>query len=48
MVGYLLWEGYNFEDVILINERLIYNDVYILLYIEKYKIEIKDILFGFE
>lgn len=48
MVGYLPWEGYNFEDAILINERLIYNDVYTSLHIEKYKIEIKDTPFGLE
>ena len=47
-VGYLPWEGYNFEDAILINERLIYNDIYTSLHIEKYKIEVRDTPFGFE
>lgn len=46
LVGYLPWEGYNFEDAILINESLIYNDVYTSLHIEKYKIEIRETLFG--
>lgn len=46
LVGYLPWEGYNFEDAILINESLIYNDVYTSIHIEKYKIEIRETLFG--
>ena len=46
LVGYLPWEGYNFEDAILINEKLIYNDVYTSLHIEKYKIEVRNTLFG--
>ena len=45
-MGYLPWEGYNFEDAILINESLIYNDVYTSIHIEKYKIEIRETLFG--
>ncbi len=48
LVGYLPWEGYNFEDAILINEKLIYNDIYTSLHIEKYKIEIRDTPFGLE
>ena len=46
LVGYLPWEGYNFEDAILINESLIYNDVYTSIHIEKYKIEIRETIFG--
>lgn len=46
LVGYLPWEGYNFEDAILINERLIYDDVYTSLHIEKYKIDRRDTAFG--
>ena len=46
LVGYLPWEGYNFEDAILINEKLIYKDVYTSLHIEKYKIEVRNTLFG--
>lgn len=48
LVGYLPWEGYNFEDAILINERLIYDDVYTSLHIEKYKIDVRDTPFGLE
>nr|QWW93010.1 RNA polymerase beta subunit [Cyathodium smaragdinum] len=38
-VAYMPWEGYNFEDAILINERLIYNDSYTSIHIERYEIE---------
>lgn len=48
LVGYLPWEGYNFEDAILINERLIFNDIYTSLHIEKYKIDIRETPFGIE
>jgi DNA-directed RNA polymerase subunit beta len=33
------WEGYNFEDAILINERLIYEDIYTSIHIERYEIK---------
>lgn len=39
LVAYMPWEGYNFEDAILINERLVYEDVFTSLHIEKYSIE---------
>lgn len=39
LVAYMPWEGYNFEDAILINERLIYDDIYTSLHIERYDIE---------
>ena len=48
LVGYLPWEGYNFEDAILINERLIFDDIYTSLHIEKYKIDIRETPFGIE
>lgn len=48
LVGYLPWEGYNFEDAILINEKLIYDDIYTSLHIEKYKINIRETPFGRE
>ena len=34
------WEGYNFEDAILINERLVYEDIFTSIHIERYEIEI--------
>jgi len=46
LVAYMPWEGYNFEDAILINERLIYNDVYTSIHIENYKTYFGDTLIG--
>ncbi len=40
LVAYMPWQGYNFEDAILINERLIYDDVFTSIHIEKYEIDI--------
>ena len=48
LVAYMPWEGYNFEDAILISERLVYDDIYTSLHIERYEIEIRDTIFGVE
>ncbi len=48
LVAYMPWEGYNFEDAILISERLVYDDIYTSLHIERYEIEIRDTQFGVE
>ena len=40
LVGYMPWQGYNFEDAILVSERLVYEDVFTSIHIERYKIEI--------
>jgi len=40
LIGYMPWQGYNFEDAILINERLVYDDIFTSIHIERYKIEI--------
>ena len=40
LVAYMPWQGYNFEDAILINERLVYDDVFTSIHIERYEIEI--------
>jgi len=40
LVGYMPWQGYNFEDAILISERLVYDDIFTSIHIERYKIEI--------
>ena len=40
LVGYMPWQGYNFEDAILISERLIYDDIFTSIHIERYKITI--------
>jgi DNA-directed RNA polymerase subunit beta len=40
LVAYMPWQGYNFEDAILINERLVYEDIFTSIHIERYEIEI--------
>jgi DNA-directed RNA polymerase subunit beta len=40
LIGYMPWQGYNFEDAILISERLIFDDIFTSIHIERYKIEI--------
>nr|AMN09168.1 RNA polymerase beta subunit [Atractomorpha echinata] len=42
------WEGYNYEDAILISERLVYDDVYTSIHIERYEIETRETTFGME
>nr|YP_010428085.1 RNA polymerase beta subunit [Gyrinops vidalii]USN93487.1 RNA polymerase beta subunit [Gyrinops vidalii] len=39
LVAYMPWEGYNFEDAVLISERLIYEDIYTSFHIRKYEIQ---------
>lgn len=46
LVAYMPWEGYNYEDAILINERLVYDDVYTSIHIEKYEIEARQTKLG--
>ncbi|MFM7448554.1 MAG: DNA-directed RNA polymerase subunit beta [Leptolyngbyaceae cyanobacterium] len=46
LVAYMPWEGYNYEDAILISERLVYNDVYTSIHIEKYEIEARQTKLG--
>lgn len=48
LVGYLPWEGYNFEDAVLINKRLVSDDIFTSLHIERYETEIRDTQFGSE
>ena len=48
LVAYMPWQGYNFEDAILINERLIYEDIFTSIHIEKYEIEVGQTNQGFE
>ncbi|WLT39797.1 hypothetical protein NON20_10600 [Synechocystis sp. B12] len=40
------WEGYNYEDAILISERLVYDDVYTSIHIEKFEIEARQTKLG--
>jgi DNA-directed RNA polymerase subunit beta len=46
LVAYMPWEGYNYEDAILISERLISEDVYTSIHIEKYEIEARQTKLG--
>nr|UIS24076.1 RNA polymerase beta subunit [Myosurus minimus] len=39
LVAYMPWEGYNFEDAVLISERLVYKDIYTSFHIRKYEIQ---------
>lgn len=41
-VAYMPWQGYNFEDAILINERLVYEDLFTSIHIEKYDLEVHE------
>jgi DNA-directed RNA polymerase subunit beta len=46
LVSYMPWEGYNYEDAILISERLVMDDVYTSIHIEKYEIEARQTKLG--
>jgi len=46
LVVYMPWEGYNYEDAILISERLVYDDVYTSIHIEKFEIEARQTKLG--
>ncbi|MBD2152061.1 DNA-directed RNA polymerase subunit beta [Pseudanabaena sp. FACHB-1277] len=46
LVAYMPWEGYNYEDAILINERLVVDDVYTSIHVEKYEIEARQTKLG--
>ena len=48
LVAYVPWEGYNYEDAFLISERLVYNDVYTSVHIEKYELEARQTKLGSE
>ncbi len=46
LVAYMPWEGYNYEDAILISERLVFDDIYTSIHIEKYEIEARQTKLG--
>ncbi|MCL1789693.1 MAG: DNA-directed RNA polymerase subunit beta, partial [Oscillospiraceae bacterium] len=46
LVGFMTWEGYNYEDAILINEKLVYSDVFTSIHIEEYELECRDTKLG--
>nr|QIZ74062.1 beta subunit of RNA polymerase [Stigeoclonium sp. FACHB-2430] len=48
LIAYLPWEGYNYEDAILISERLVYEDLYTSIHIERYDISTEKNPYGIE
>ncbi|MDR1158308.1 MAG: DNA-directed RNA polymerase subunit beta [Oscillospiraceae bacterium] len=48
LIGFMTWEGYNYEDAILINERLVRDDVFTSIHIEEYETEARDTKLGSE
>lgn len=48
MIAYMPWEGYNFEDAILISQRLVEEDIYTSIHIEKYEVTIRETKYGVE
>lgn len=46
LIGFMTWEGYNFEDAILLSERLVQEDVYTSIHIEEYELESRDTKVG--
>ena len=46
LVGFMTWEGYNYEDAVLINEKMVRDDVYTSIHIEKHEIEARDTKLG--
>ena len=42
LVGFMTWEGYNYEDAVLLNERLVREDLYTSIHIEEYEIDARD------
>ncbi len=46
LIGFMTWEGYNYEDAVLINERLVRDDVYTSIHIEEYSHESRDTKLG--
>jgi DNA-directed RNA polymerase subunit beta len=48
VIAYMPWEGYNYEDAFVVSERLLYDDLYTSLHIEKFEIEIRQTKLGME
>ncbi len=46
LIGFMTWEGYNYEDAVLINEKLVKEDVFTSIHIEEYEIEARDTKLG--
>ena len=48
LIGFMTWEGYNYEDAVLLSERLVHEDVYTSVHIEEYEVEARDTKLGRE
>ena len=46
LIGFMTWEGYNYEDAVLLSEKLVMNDVYTSVHIEEYECESRDTKLG--
>ncbi len=46
LIGFMTWEGYNYEDAVLLNEKLVREDMYTSIHIEEYSIEARDTKLG--
>ena len=46
LIGFMTWEGYNYEDAVLLNEKLVRDDVYTSIHIEEYTHEARDTKLG--
>ena len=46
LIGFMTWEGYNYEDAVLLSERLVQDDVYTSVHIEEYELEARDTKLG--
>ncbi|TQI65538.1 DNA-directed RNA polymerase subunit beta [Clostridium sp. KNHs216] len=46
LIGFMTWEGYNYEDAVLISEKIVRDDVYTSIHIEEYEIESRDTKLG--
>ena len=46
LIGFMTWEGYNYEDAVLINEKIVREDVYTSIHIEEYELESRDTKLG--
>ena len=46
LIGFMTWEGYNYEDAVLLSEKLVMNDVYTSVHIEEYEAEARDTKLG--
>ena len=46
LIGFMTWEGYNYEDAVLLNEKMVRDDIYTSIHIEEYEVEARDTKLG--